>query len=152
MKKRSQSPGRVIALENSNNFHGINDKIKGVLSQNHRLEQENQRLFELLSKLKNDQKCEVERALNSYLSEINHLRSSLSTQTTENGRFKLQLESANQKNDELFNQMKKINATLQSKNSENQRLMGEVSRLKTSIDVEKSKSEEYFKKSEVILL
>ena len=120
------------------------------MSRNKTLEDENQYLFALISKIQNGTQSEIDSALATYNDEISNLRIFLSEEKKSREELALKAETLDGVIKEREENLKSLQIQLNNAENKNKTLVYENSNLKNQIESEKGISEELFKKVEVI--
>ena len=122
------------------------------MSRNKTLEDENQYLFALISKIQNGTQSEIDSALATYNDEISNLRIFLSEEKKSREELALKADTLDGVIKEREENLKSLQIQLNNAENRNKTLVYENSNLKNQIESEKGISEEFFKKVEVIFV
>ena len=122
------------------------------MSRNKTLEDENQYLFALISKIQNGTQSEIDSALATYNDEISNLRIFLSEEKKSREELALKADTLDGVIKEREENLKSLQIQLNNAENKNKTLVYENSNLKNQIEAEKGISEEFFKKVEVIFV
>merc|ERR1712133_139957 len=71
---RSNSPLKKIMSDNNQRVLDLNEKLNSLVARNSTLEEENQYLFSLVSKLQNGNESEINSTISTYNQELSNLR------------------------------------------------------------------------------
>jgi len=149
-QRRHVSPVRSLASESTESLKELNFKLKGLMSRNKTLEDENQYLFALISKIQNGTQSEIDSALATYNDEISNLRIFLSEEKKSREELALKADTLDGVIKEREENLKSLQIQLNNAENKNKTLVYENSNLKNQIESEKGISEEFFKKVEML--